>query len=140
MTRPIVPLRLPKVEPTVALRIRPEFVWVPPTNLLVDETYQRELSRQSLALIEKIVKRWDWSRFKPPVVARTDGGFEVIDGQHTAIAAASHPEIDEIPVMVVETTDMGDRAKAFVGHNRDPGICEADDWHVGIVDVTGDSN
>jgi hypothetical protein len=42
------------------------------------------------------VANWDWRRFKPPVVARTATGLEVIDGQHTAIAAASHPDVLQI--------------------------------------------
>lgn len=43
----------------------------------------------------------------------------MIDGQHTAIAAASHPDIALIPVMVVEAVDQAERAGAFIGHNRD---------------------
>lgn len=49
----------------------------------------------------------------------TDRGLELIDGQHTAIAAASHPGISEIPVMIVEAEQVQDRATAFIGHNRD---------------------
>ena len=43
----------------------------------------------------------------------------MIDGQHTAIAAASHPGIGEIPIMVVAADDQATRASAFVGHNQD---------------------
>ena len=52
-------------------------------------------------------------------MARSSLGFEVIDGQHTAIAAASHPDIAEIPVMIVEAALQADRAHAFIGHNKD---------------------
>lgn len=117
--RPIVALTLPGAEPDTAAGAAPEFRWAFPGELLVDEVYQRSLSRGSIELIRKIVNGWDWNRFKPPIVAETDQGLEVIDGQHTAIAAATHPAIDKIPVMVVQAETIADRAKSFVGHNRD---------------------
>lgn len=119
MSHSIKPMMAPGVEPGMAPTGKPEFLWIDPQTLLVDDTYQRELSRASLDLIYKIIRRWDWARFKPPVVALTADGYEVIDGQHTAIAAASHPELDTIPVMVVGAPEHADRARAFVGHNKD---------------------
>lgn len=96
------------------------FEWVDPTTLLIDAAYQRGLTERGINLIRRIVTTWDWRRFKPPIVARTeDGGFEIIDGQHTAIAAASHPGLETIPVMVVEAASQEERAGAFIGHNRD---------------------
>lgn len=97
----------------------PTFEWVRPEMLLVDESYQRGLSARSIRLVRKIVSGWDWRRYKPPVVSLTPEGLEVIDGQHTAIAAASHPAIAEIPVMVVDAPDRAARAGAFIGQNRD---------------------
>ncbi|WP_374578317.1 hypothetical protein [Phenylobacterium sp.] len=117
--RAISPLTLTHVTPGMACAIRPRFEWTRPGELLVDEAYQRQISDRSLELIRKIVANWDWRRFKPPVVASTDAGLVVIDGQHTAIAAATHPEIDEIPVMIVVADDQAAQAKAFVGQNRD---------------------
>lgn len=92
--------------------------WMAPADLLVDGRYQRDLSPRSLDLIKRIAERWDWRRFKPPIVAWTERGFEIIDGQHTAIGAATRG-VEKIPVLVVEATDMSDRASAFVGHNQD---------------------
>lgn len=119
MSRKIATIRMNGLTPGIADTPVPEFIWVKPTTLLVDETYQRDLSRKSLDMIHRIVSGWDWARFKPPVVAMTAKGYEVIDGQHTAIAAAMHPKIGDIPVMVVVAAEMSDRASAFVGHNRD---------------------
>jgi hypothetical protein len=98
---------------------RPEFDWVDPRTLLVDETYQRRLGKQSVKLIRRIIGGWDWRKFKPPVVARTAEGLKVIDGQHTAIAAASHPGIDLIPIMLIQAESQAEQAAAFVGQNRD---------------------
>ena len=117
--RPIAAMKFPGLIPGQVGKDVPEFIWIDPAKLLVDETYQRELSRKSLDLISRIITKWDWARMKPPVVALTDDGYEVIDGQHTAIAAATHPGIKEIPVMVVGADDLSQRAAAFVGHNRD---------------------
>lgn len=93
--------------------------WVDPSDLFVDETYQRNLSRRSMELIRQIVGNWDWRRFKPPIVAETSAGLEIIDGQHTAIAAATHTQISEIPVLLVKAEERPTRAGAFIGHNRD---------------------
>lgn len=92
---------------------------VQPSALMVEGAYQRDLSGKSMKLIRKIVAGWDWAKFKPPVCAETADGLFVIDGQHTAIAAASHPGIAEIPVMIVEAPEIERRADAFVAHNRD---------------------
>lgn len=97
----------------------PEFEWVDPGTLLIDDGYQRNLSERSAKLIRKICTGWDWRRFKPPVCARTPRGLEIIDGQHTAIAACSHPMVTTIPIMVVTAAERIDRAQAFIGQNRD---------------------
>jgi hypothetical protein len=117
--RSVRPINLAGVEIAAADVAAPTFEWVQPSDLLVDEGYQRNLSERSVKLIRKICGAWDWRRFKPPVCARTDRGLEVIDGQHTAIAACSHPLVDQIPVMVVEAASRSDRAQSFIGHNRD---------------------
>lgn len=97
----------------------PELRLVSPTSLRVEPAYQRDLSGKSIKLIRKIVIGFDWIKFKPPICAETPDGLFVIDGQHTAIAAASHPEIKTIPVMVVKAVRIERRAEAFVAHNRD---------------------
>jgi hypothetical protein len=124
---------MPGIEPGGDASARPGFRWVAPDALIVDEGYQRNLSERSVSLIRRIVADWDWRRFKPPVVVETDDGLEVIDGQHTAIAAASHPSVDEIPVMVVEASDREARARAFIGHNKDRIAVTATQLHVAAV-------
>ncbi len=117
--RAIAPLTLPDVERAIITGRPPVAQLVPPTALYVDERYQRALSDRSMKLIRKIVAEWDWHAFKPPIVVEVEGRFEVIDGQHTAIAAVSHGGIGALPVLVVEADLMTDKAKAFVRHNRD---------------------
>jgi hypothetical protein len=43
----------------------------------------------------------------------------VVDGQHTAIAAATHGSIDSLPCLVLSTVTMAERSAAFVGINHD---------------------
>lgn len=106
----------PKVSDTVPPM--PKFHAVAPTSLLIESAYQRDFSARSISLIRKMVVGWDWTKFKPPVCARGPDGLMVIDGQHTAIAAATRG-VEQIPVMVVEAEKIESRAASFVSHNRD---------------------
>lgn len=119
MKRPIVALEMPGVTPGYVETDLPYLRWVDPSTLLVDEAYQRNLSDRSIKLIRKIVTKFDWRRFKPPIAVDTEGGTEVLDGQHTSIAAAIHPRIDQIPIIIVSAPELQDRAGAFIGHNKD---------------------
>lgn len=95
----------------------PVFIDVDPRTLLVEPSYQRDLTPKSIALITKIAAGWDWRRFRPPVVVMTDGGGLILDGQHTAIAAASRWDLQTIPVQLVEASEVAQRAQAFIGLN-----------------------
>lgn len=117
--RPIKPLTFPDLKPAVVEGEKPSLAWVAPTSLLVDATYQRDLSDRSTKLIRKMVESFAWNRVKPPIVVRAgDEGLHIVDGQHTAIAAATLG-LAEIPVFIVQADSMDERARAFVGHNSD---------------------
>ncbi len=119
-TRPIQPIPLPaKLQPKEIVHDRPEVRLASPLDLRVERAYQRDLSPRSIRLIRRIVAGWDWAKFKPPVCAETEAGLFILDGQHTAIAAASHPAIVAIPIMVVPADRLEDRAAAFVAQNCD---------------------
>lgn len=118
--RPLSPATMRAITPAPVSDEKPEFLWVDPQSLLVEEDYQRNLGERSVALIRRIVADWDWTRMKPPIVAAgPDGSLYVIDGQHTAIAAATHGGVRKIPVMCVKADQVSKRARAFLGHNRD---------------------
>lgn len=118
----------------------PTLLWVKPTELCVDEGYQRNLSRSSIKLITRVVQNWNWSHFKAPICVKDEeqNVFYVVDGQHTAIAAASHPNIDRIPVMIVDAESVADRARAFISHNRDRIAVTPMQMHVSAV-ASGDA-
>lgn len=117
--REIAPIDVSHLDLVAPPTGEPIFERVDPRTLLIDGSYQRDLSPASLRLIERIAANWDWRRFKPPVVAFADGGLQIIDGQHTSIAAASRADIAAIPIMVVEAPAIEARAGAFIGHNKD---------------------
>ncbi len=136
--RPIAPIAINGFEPGGKPRAYPIFEDVDPRTLLVDEGYQRDSSERSLKLVRKIVAGWDWAKFKSPVAVLTDAGLELIDGQHTAIAAATHPDIAKIPVMIVEVPERQERASAFIGHNKDRVAVTASQMHVAAL-MAGDA-
>lgn len=128
--RPIAPIEINGFVPGGTTRALPIFEWVDPATLLVDEGYQRDSSERSLKLVRKIVAGWDWAKFKAPCAVMTDAGLELIDGQHTAIAAATHPGVEKIPVMIVDVDQRAERAAAFIGHNKDRVAVTAAQLHV----------
>ena len=98
----------------------PKIAWLRLDELVIDESYQRDLSFRGRALIRRLVENWDWNCFKPLSVARCEGGgYEIIDGQHTAIAAATHGAIETLPCLVLDAATLAQRSKAFIGINRD---------------------
>lgn len=96
----------------------PQIAMIAPLTLRIEDAYQRDLSPKSMRLIRRIVEKWSWAKFKPPIVAKTREGLFIIDGQHTAIAATTLG-INEIPVLIVGVEEIAHRAEAFVAHNRD---------------------
>lgn len=114
--RPVGPLEIPGlVRADLSGVFEPMVEFLIPSDLLVDTIYQRDLSPKSIALIIRIVAGWDWLKFKPPVVALTNRGFETVDGQHTAIAAATLG-LPRIPCIVIDGSTVERRASAFVSH------------------------
>lgn len=117
--RPIKPMRFPDLTPAKDLGAKPITRWVAPTSLMVDGTYQRDLSERSIRLIRRTIEGFRWNRYKPPIVVQTGPAtLHVIDGQHTAITAATL-NIPEILIMIVQADSLDERARAFVGHNSD---------------------
>lgn len=116
--RPIVPIDISGIEANEVDRRMPELLMLRPSDLWIDPRYQRDISRSGNALIRDIVANFSWHKYRPPVVSRDlEGRYVVIDGQHTAIGAASHPGIDKIPVSFVAMDDVAEQARSFLSHN-----------------------
>lgn len=97
---------------TLADQPAPQLQWINISQLVVDDRYQRGLSRANWAAIKKIAADFRWSRFAPVLVAPLPGGdFAIIDGQHRAHAALLCG-IEVIPCMSVPMT-QAEQAQAF---------------------------
>ena len=117
--RQIKPVTLEGLKPAKITTAMPVYKVLPLDVLRVDECYQRELNQKSLHLIKKIVNEWSWNAFKPLIVARDGAFYDIIDGQHTAVAAATHGGIPALPAMVVEANTQIEQADSFARQNRD---------------------
>lgn len=87
--------------------------WIPITQLMVDESYQRPIDASGKRNIRRIIEAFHWSQFSPLVVSPRHGGvFAVIDGQHRAVGAKLHGGIVELPCLVMSCTPE-EEARAF---------------------------
>lgn len=97
---------------------RPEVRWVAPTDLWVDESYQRNLTQRSISLIKRGCSSFSWAKMQWPKGGLVDGRVHLINGQHTAIMAAILG-VPEIPVILDAVSSLADRASAFAAINQD---------------------
>lgn len=99
----------------------PEFLMLRPDQLVVNEEYQRQLTKASLAQIKRMAQNFDWDSYKALNVARTEHPdvYEVVDGQHTAIAAKTNGLVPYLPCLLGRGTTLKEKAKGFIGINTE---------------------
>lgn len=121
--RQVRPINIDGLTPSAPEEDQPIFEWVDPIDLFVDPEYQRNVAKSGDKQIVRIIEKFSWTRFKPPICtfANVDGKdvLKVLDGQHTAIGAASNPNVGKIPVMIVVAPEVKTQAESFIGHNTD---------------------
>lgn len=90
----------------------PMLQWIPVSDLVVDQTYQRNIRGAGKSNVRKIAANFRWSCFAPVVVSPVNGGkFAIVDGQHRTTAAALIG-IDMVPCQVIVAT-AAEQALAF---------------------------
>lgn len=100
------------------LGVRPRVVWLDLALLVIDKTYQRDISKQGAAHVNRILLSFNWNHYQPIVVSeRDDGTYAVIDGQHRLEAAKRHPLIDSLPCYIIDAADAAKQAAIFVAVN-----------------------
>ncbi len=96
---------------------RPALEWVPIDAIIVDNSYQREIKP---AQVKKILRGFSWAKFGALVLSRLDDGrYAVVEGQHRWKAACLHPDVDQVPAVIVEHADTASDARSFLAINRD---------------------
>lgn len=99
----------------------PRLDWVPISLIDVDSSYQREISGRRA---HDIAMRFCWRDFGAVILApRTDangkGRYFVTDGQHRVAAARLHPQVTEVPALIVDAGETDAQAANFLAVNRD---------------------
>lgn len=99
----------------------PVLQYMTPAQLQVDASYQRKLDATSSdKLIREIAQHWDWALCLPLVVARRaeGGGLFVVDGQHRHAAACLRGDIQVLPCVILEGSEVELEARTFVRLNK----------------------
>lgn len=108
--RPIPDISIGKLlgEPGEIVTKIPEIKMLPVDRLCIDTRYQRVITGAGRSNIRQIVENFDWMHFQPILVSpvELDGEqfYAVVDGQHRALAAYNHPEVNEVPAAIVDLT------------------------------------
>lgn len=94
----------------------PELKWIAVADLVVDDAYQRPITRAGQRNIQKIAANFRWACFAPVICARReDGRFAIVDGQHRATAAML-AGVSKIPCLVI-TAPQAEQAASFAAIN-----------------------
>lgn len=85
-----------------------------PDQLEIDPRYQRSIENgESQALIADIALNWHWGRAQVLTVSRRDGKLYVVDGQHRLAAAKLRGDIQQLPCLIEDFTDVAEEAALF---------------------------
>ena len=110
----------PAEKPDAArLGARGEPAWLRLDRLVIDRRYQREVNKQGIRNIYKIVREFDWAKYSPLIVSPAQGGvgeYAILDGQHRAIAAHLLG-LEHVPCMVHQL-DLQAQARVFRDVNQ----------------------
>ena len=99
--RPVTPVSLAPGRVPTPPPPPPEFRTVDPRTLLVGADRHGDSGVRATEAARRLAASWDWATYRPPACVETPRGLLVVHGHETATAAASHPGITAIPVMVV---------------------------------------
>lgn len=93
----------------------PRLDYLPVRAIRVDDSYQRPIKP---GRVRQILRDFTWAQFGAlMVVDQGDGTYTVYDGQHRLKAAQAHPDIDEVPAIVVRLDAAREEAAHFLGVN-----------------------
>lgn len=88
-----------------------DFMKISKNDLHIDRSYQRNVS---LPKVLSIVKNWSWVACGCIIVAKRGDKYYAIDGQHRVMAAKKRVDIDHLPCIVFETSEVAQEANGFL--------------------------
>lgn len=112
------PITLPDMPAPIGIADQPSpmLQWVEIATMVIDDRYQRPITKRGRQIISKIAQDFRWSCFTPVLLAPIEGGqFAVLDGQHR-VHAALLCGITQVPAMVVPIAAT-EQATAFLAVN-----------------------
>lgn len=97
---------------TRAFGPEPELRWADVADLVIDTSYQRDITRKGVTNIRRIAENFSWAKFGAVICAPAEGEkLAVIDGQHRVTAAALLG-IRKVPCQII-VIDRAAQAAAF---------------------------
>ena len=93
-----------------------ELLYLNKNILEIDHSYQRNAKN---ARVLKLARRWNWLSCGVLTVAKRSGRYYVVDGQHRLMAALKRADIDQLPCLVFESSEMREEAVAFRDANKE---------------------
>lgn len=94
----------------------PDQRWLPIASLVVDPSYQRDVTGSGRNNVRRIAETFSWCKFSPVICSPVPGGsYAIIDGQHRTTAAALLGFRD-VPCQVV-VAGRREQAEAFTAIN-----------------------
>lgn len=111
---------------------KPELAWVKVEKIICDNNYQRDIVSSRL---RKILKEFNWRYFQPVTLSpQDDGTYAVLDGQHRVEAARLHPDLDEVPAIIVVMDGLREEADTFVKVNTSrTAVSAIDKYYAGLI-------
>jgi hypothetical protein len=108
-----------------------ELAYLDKTVLEVDHRYQRPAKNNRVL---RLANRWNWLACGVLTIAKRDGRYFVVDGQHRLMAALKRSDITALPCLVFESTEMREEAVAFRDSNKERRpITSFEQWNANLV-------
>lgn len=91
------------------------FAWLPKEKILINHAYQRD--RINETRINEIASAWSWIRCGALSIAKREGKFYAMDGQHRLLAAMKRADIETMPCIIFTAESLEVEANSFVALN-----------------------
>lgn len=93
-----------------------EMEWIHKAQIKVDHNYQRTNVSNNRVL--EIARCWSWVACGVLIIARRpDGSLWAVDGQHRKLAADKRADVQMLPCIVFDTTDVQEEARGYLRAN-----------------------